>query len=161
MKRRRQRPDIDDIFAFAAHVLGEALHLHFAELNGVDQFDVPVAAFLFRTLMRDDLDAGGLGALEHRLAHLHVERHQADDVDLLGDQVLEQLDLLRRIDVRRADHRGIDAEILRALLDPLFKGVEPGNARDLDDRDHFLLSLQRRRGPENRHRPSRRHHQSV
>src|SRR6266852_1917903 len=66
VKRRRQRPDIDHIFAFATEVLGEALHLHFTEANGVDQFDVPVAAFLFRTFMGDDLDAGRLGALEHR-----------------------------------------------------------------------------------------------
>ena len=93
--------------------------------------------------MGDDFDAGGLGALQHRLADLHVQRHQADHVDLLGDQVLEQLDLLCRIDVRRADHRGIDAEILGALLDALFKGVEPRNARDLHDRDHFLLSLRK------------------
>src|SRR6266478_2987291 len=75
VKWRRQRPDINHVFAFATEVLGEALHLHFTESNGVDQFNVPVAAFLFRTFMRDDLDAGRLGTLEHRLAHLHVERH--------------------------------------------------------------------------------------
>ena len=27
------------------------------------------------------------------------------------------------------------------FLNPLFDGVEPGNASDLDDRDHLLLSL--------------------
>ena len=143
VKRRRQRPDIDHIVAFAADVLGEALHLHLTESNGVDQFHIPVAAFLFRTLMRDDLDSGRLGALEHRLADLHVKRHQADHVDLLGNQILEQLDLLCRIDVRRANHSGIDAEILGALLDSLFKGVEPRNSRDLHDRDHFLLGLRK------------------
>src|SRR5450631_1118138 len=141
VKRRRQRSDIDHIFAFATEVLGEALHLHFTEANGIDQFDVPVTTFLFRTFMGDDLDAGRLGALEHRLAHLDVERYQADHVDLLGDQVFKQLDLLRRIDVRRANHGGIDVEILCAFQDPFFNGVEPGNARDLHDRDHLLLSF--------------------
>src|SRR6266852_5228161 len=122
-------------------VLGEALHLHFTEANGVDQFHVPVAAFLLRTFMGDDLDAGRLGALEHRLANLDVDRHQADHVDLLGNQVFKQLDLLRRIDVRWPNHGGIDVEILRAFQDPFFHGVEPWNARDLHDRDHLLLSL--------------------
>ena len=75
-----------------------------------------VAAFLLRAFMGDDLDAGLLRALQHRLGDLHVERHEADDVDLLGDQVLEQLHLLRRIDIGRADHRGVDAEIRAALL---------------------------------------------
>ena len=75
MKRRCQRSDINHIFAFATKVLREALHLDFAESNRVDQFHVPVATFLFRALMRDDLDAGRLSALEDRLAHLHVERH--------------------------------------------------------------------------------------
>src|SRR6266481_5079697 len=60
VKRRRQRSDIDHILAFATEVLGEALHLHFTEANGVDQFDVPVTTFLFRTFMGDDLDAGRL-----------------------------------------------------------------------------------------------------
>src|SRR5713101_1226335 len=141
VKRRRQRPDINYIVAFTTEVLGEALHLHFPESNGVDQFHVPVTTFLLRTFMGDDLDAGRLGALEHRLANLDVERHQADHVDLLGNQVFKQLDLLRRIDVRWANHGGIDVEILRAFQDPFFNGVEPGNARDLHDRDHLLLSL--------------------
>src|SRR5713101_5038575 len=141
VKRRRQRPHIDHILAFATEVLGEALHLHFTEANGVDQFHVPVTTFLLRTFMGDDLDAGRLGALEHRLANLDVTRHQADHVDLLGNQVFKQLDLLRRIDVRWANHGGIDVEILRAFQDPFFNGVEPGNARDLHDRDHLLLSF--------------------
>jgi hypothetical protein len=143
VKRRRQRPDINHVIAFAAHVLGETLHLHFTEANGIDQFDIPVTAFLFGALMGDDFDAGRLGALEHRLAHFDVQRHQADHVDLFGDQVIEQLYLLCRIDVRRSNHGGIDAEVLGALLDSLFKSVEPRNAGDLHDRDHFLLSLRK------------------
>jgi hypothetical protein len=59
------------------------------------------------------------------------------------DLILKQLYLLCRINIRRADHGGIDAEICGALLDSLFKGIEPGNARDLDDRDHFLLGLRK------------------
>src|SRR5207342_3235154 len=46
-----------------------------------------------------------------------------------------------RIDVRRADHRGLDPEVLAALLDSLLDGVEPRDAGDLDDRDHLLLRL--------------------
>src|SRR5262249_40034396 len=121
--------------------LSQALHLHFAELDGIDQFDVPVSTLLLWTFMRDHFDSGGLSALQHRLAYLHIERHQANHVNLLGDEVFEQFDLLRRIDVRGAYHRRIDAEILRAFLNPFFNGVKPRNARDLDYRDHFLLSL--------------------
>jgi hypothetical protein len=86
--------------------------------------------------VRDDLDAGGLRALEHRLAHLDVQRHQADHGDLLGDQVFQQLHLLRRIDVGGADHRRVDVEVLRPLLDALLHGVEPRDAGDLHHRDH-------------------------
>ena len=51
--------------------------------------------------MGDDLDAGGLGAFEqHRLyADFHVQRHEADDGDFLGDQVFQQFHLLGRIDI--------------------------------------------------------------
>src|SRR3954452_1828708 len=143
VKRRRQGPDIDHIIAFTTHVLGETLHLHLTEANGIDQFHIPVTAFLFGALMRDDLDSCGLGALEHRFAHLHVQWHQANYADLPGNQILEQFYLLRGIDVRRPNHRGIDAEILGALLNPLFKRIEPRNARDLHDRDHFLLGLRK------------------
>src|SRR2546423_13214636 len=69
VKRRCQGSDIDHIIAFATHVLGETLHLHLTEANGIDQFYIPVTAFLFGALMRDDLDASSLGTLEHRLAH--------------------------------------------------------------------------------------------
>ena len=134
VQRRRQRADIDDVFALLAHLLGELLHLHLAELHRIDQLDVPGAAFLLRPLMGDDRDAGLLGALQHRLGDLHVERHEADHVDLLGDQVLEQLHLLGRIDIGRADHRGVDAEIRAGLLDAVLERVEPGDAGDLDDR---------------------------
>src|SRR3954470_12599120 len=143
VKRRRKSPDIDYIITFAAHVLGETFHLHLAEANGVDQFHIPVTAFLFRTLMRNDLDSGGLGTLQHGLADFYIKRHQADHVDLLGNQILKELYLLCRIDVRRAHHGGINAEILRTLLDSLFKCVEPRNSRDLHDRDHFLLGLRK------------------
>ena len=51
--------------------------------------------------------------------------------------------MLCRINVRRPNHGGIDAEILGALLDSLFKGVEPRNASDLHDRDHFFLGLRK------------------
>ena len=139
MERRGQRADIDDVVAFPAHLLGELLHLHFAELDRIDQLDVPVAAFLLRTFVGDDLDAGFLGALEHRLGDLVVERHEADDVDLLGDQVFDQLDLLGRIDVGGADHRSVDLEVLAGLLDAGLERVEPRNARDLDDHDHGRL----------------------
>ena len=87
MERRGQRADIDDVFALLAHFFGELLHLHLAELHGIDELDVPGAAFLLGTLMGDDGDAGLLRALQHRLGHLHVERHQADHVNLLRDQV--------------------------------------------------------------------------
>ena len=64
--------------------------------------------------------------LQHGLGHLVVERHQADDVDLLGDQVLEQLDLLRGIDVGRADHRRVDLKSVPPFLMPFSRALNHG-----------------------------------
>ena len=94
--------------------------------------------------MRDDVDAGVLGLLQHRLEHLGIVRHHADDLDALGDQILDGAHLQRRIGAGRADHEGIDAELLAALLDAGLHGVEPRNAADLDD-DADLAGLLRQR----------------
>ena len=87
VERRGQRADKDGVFALLAHFFGQLLHLHLAEGHGIDELDVPSAALLLGALMGDDRDAGLVGALQHRLSHLHVDWHQADHVDLLGDEV--------------------------------------------------------------------------
>ena len=136
-------PDVDDIVAFFAHILGQSLHLDFAKQLGVDEFDVPIAAFLLRPLVRDDLDAGLLRAFQHWGGDLHIKRNQADHVDLFSDEVLEQLDLLRRVDIGGSNHGGVDLEIRTAFDDALFQGVEPRNARDFDNHDHSRLGGER------------------
>ena len=61
--------------------------------------------------MGDDDDAGFLGLAEHRLKHLGIVRHDADDLDALRDQILDGANLKRRVGAGRADHEGVDAEL--------------------------------------------------
>ena len=101
VQRDRQAADIDDVFALAADRLGESFQMRFAERLVLDELDVPVGILLPRLLVDDDLDAGVLSALEHRLQRRAVIRDDADDVDLLGDQVFDRAHLLGRV-VRRS-----------------------------------------------------------
>ena len=117
VQRHGERADIDDVLALAAHRLGERFHVGLAEALDAGQLDVPVVVLLVRALVGQHLDAGFLGALEHRLERHRVVRHHGDHVDLAGDQVLDRAHLLRRVGLGRADHRGVDAELLALLLD--------------------------------------------
>ena len=99
------------------------------------QLDVPVVVLLVRALVRQHLDARFLGPLEDGLERHGVVRHHGDHVDLARDQVLDRPHLLRRIGLGRADHRGVDAELLALLLDADLHGVEPGDAADLHHGD--------------------------
>ena len=58
--------DIDDVFAFLAHILGEQIHMRVAVAFGRGELEIPVHFLLVGTFMRQDLDAGGTGATEHR-----------------------------------------------------------------------------------------------
>ena len=109
------------------------------------ELEIPVGALLARRFMRDDDDASILGLLKHRLEHLGVVRDHAYYLDALGDQILDCADLQCRIGAGRADHEGIDAELLAALLDASLHGVEPRDAADLDD-DADLAGLLRQSG---------------
>ena len=57
VQRHGERADIDDVLAFAAHRLGERLHVRLAEAVTGRQLDVPVVVLLVRALVRQDLDA--------------------------------------------------------------------------------------------------------
>ncbi|MCY1522549.1 hypothetical protein D9M68_574070 [compost metagenome] len=96
------------------------------------QFEVPVGTLLARRFMGDDDDAFFLGLSEHRLEHLGIVRHHADHLHALCNEVFDGAHLQRRIGAGRADHEGVDAELLAALLDARFHGVEPWDTTDLD-----------------------------
>ena len=83
--------------------------------------------------MGDDLDPGVAGLLQHRLEHVGVVRHDADDVDALRDKIFDGANLQSRIGAGRADHEAVVAELFGLLGDAGFHGVEPRNATDLDD----------------------------
>ena len=105
VQRDRQAADEDDVLALAADRLGEGFEMRLAEGLVLDQLDVPVGVLLAGRLVHHHLDAGVLGALQHRLERLAVVRNDADHVDLLGDQILDRAHLLGGIVGRRVDDR--------------------------------------------------------
>ncbi len=137
MKRNGERTDEDGIGALAAHLLRQQLAMRFTKTLGGGEFEIPVGTKLFRGFMGDDLDTGGLGFFQHWLQHLCIIGHDADEIDLLGYQVLDGADLQGGIGARRADHETVNAELLALLLDPGLHGIEPRNAADLDDDAHL------------------------
>ncbi len=141
VKGHGQRADIDGVLALAAHRLGQHLGMGFAEALGRGHLEVPVDVLLGRQLVGHHLDARGTRLLEHRLDGVGVVRHHADDVDALGDQVLDCANLERRVGARRADHDRIDAKRRALAGDAGFHGVEPRDAADLDDDAHGRLVL--------------------
>ncbi len=104
VQRHRQPADEDDVLALAADRLGEGLEVRLAEGLVLDQLDVPVGVLLAGRLVHHHLDAGVLRPLQHRLERLAVVRDHADDVDLLGDEILDGAHLLRRVVGGRVDH---------------------------------------------------------
>ena len=133
MKGDGQTADVHDILALAADRVGKSLEMGFAERLVLDELDVPVGVLLTGQLVHNYLDAGVLGALQHRLERLAVIGNHADDVDLFGDQVFDRANLLCGIVGGRVDDRGVDPEVGLCLQDALFNIVEP---RNLDFPDH-------------------------
>ena len=76
--------------------------------------------------MGDHLDPGIARLLQHRLQHLRIVRHHADHIDALRDQVLDGAHLKGGVGARRADHEGIDAQFLGALLMPASIALNQG-----------------------------------
>ena len=64
-------------------------------------FEIVVGVLDVRGLVGDDLDAGGARLLEHGFERLGREGHDGDRVGLLGDHVLDQLDLKLRVGLGR------------------------------------------------------------
>ncbi len=93
MERNGQRADEHRVFALAAHLLREQFGVGFAEALGGRQFEVPILIDDARTFMDDDFDAGLAGLFQDGLQSLLVVRHDADDVDVLGDQIFDRTHL--------------------------------------------------------------------
>ena len=146
MQRHRQPADEDHVLALAADRLGEGFEVRLAEGLVLDQLDVPVGVLLAGQLVHHHLDAGVLRPLQHRLERLAVVGDDADDVDLLGDEILDGAHLLRRVVGGRVDHRGIDPEVGARLQHALLDVVEPGNLHLADDAD--LRRVVGRQGPD-------------
>ena len=53
--------------------------------------------------------------LQHRLEHGRIVWNHADDIDALGDQILDGADLQGGIGAGRADHEAVVAELLGLL----------------------------------------------
>jgi len=141
VQRHGEAADKDGILALAAHLLRQKFGMRLAKALGRGQFEVPVDVLETRPLMADDLDARRACLFKDGLQRGLVVRHHADDVDALGDQVLDRTDLQCRIGAGRPDHRGIDAQFGTFFKDPHLHGVEPGNAADLHDNAHGGLVL--------------------
>ena len=116
-----------------------------AEARDGGQLDIPVVELLVRAFMGDHLDAGFLGALEHRLQGGGVIRHDGDHIDLAGDEILDRAHLLGGVGLGRADLPGFDAQFRADLLDAGLHGVEPRNAADLHHGGDLRLGLRHRR----------------
>ncbi len=78
--------------------------------------------------MRNNDDAGIACLLKHRFKRRLVIRDHTDHVNATGDEVFDGLNLKRGVGRGGADHLGSDAKFGRLLKDPLFHGIEPGNA---------------------------------
>ena len=107
--------------------LGEGFEVRLAEGLVLDQLDVPVSVLLAGRLVHHHLDAGVLRPLQHRFEGLAVVRDDADDVNLLGDEILDGAHLFRRVIGSRVDHAGVDPEVLTRLENAFLDVVEPGN----------------------------------
>ena len=75
----------------------------------------------------DHADAGGLGLVDDRGERVRVGRRDGERVDLLGELVLDQVDL--GLDVallRRREHDEVDAELLAFSLAPASTAAQNG-----------------------------------
>ena len=122
--------------ALAAHGLREVLHDEGAVSGVVERLDVVIDIDQGRALVGDDHDAGGAGLLKHRLQGLGIDRHHADGVHALRDQVLHQLGLQGGVDLGGASL--IDRVFgmrLGILIDADLHAHEPGIRGVLGDDD--------------------------
>ena len=142
-----ERADEGGPLAGLAHALGEAV-VDACAVGGVfKRFDVDHRVLLVVGFVRHDLDALGHGLLEDGFERGRVDRHDGQRVDLLGDQVFDDAQLLGGVGLAGTGLFSLDAGVLRGeLLDASFHAVEPGDAGDLDDRgDRLLLVLRVKR----------------
>lgn len=143
-----ERADECRPLALVTHALGQAFVECGSVIGIVEGFDVRLRVLLVVGLMGHDDDAAIHRALQRAFEHGGVHRHDGESVDALGDQILNNLQLLGRIGGGRTALGRDDIRIgLLVGLDARVHAVEPRNAADLDDgRDHRLLLCHQRAG---------------
>ena len=145
MRLRGQAADEHGVLALALHAVGEQVHLVLAVVDVLEGFQIPVGVLDVRSLVGDDLDAGGARLFEHRLERFRRERHDRDRIGFLGDHVLDQLDLKLRVGLGRPDFIAVVPGVGRELLHAGVHPVEPLNSGDLDDRGDVVRPCRPRR----------------
>ncbi len=85
--------------------------------------------------MGDDGDTGVHGLLQHRIELGRIHGDDAQGIHTLGNQILDDRNLLGGIGFGRPHQGGIDAGFGAEFFDAFFHAVEPVDAGDLDDRD--------------------------
>ncbi len=97
MQRNGQRPDEYGVFALPTQGRRQVLCVRFAEAFDRGEFEVPISILLLRRLVRDDLDARSARPLQDGFQYFSVVRHNADDIHMLCDQILDRPHLQRWI----------------------------------------------------------------
>ena len=94
--------------------------------GGRCQFEIPINIHQAWPFVCDNLDACFHGFGEDRFKSAFVIRHNADDVNPLGNQVFNGSNLKSRVGRSRAYHPGIHTEFSCPSLDSFLHGIEPG-----------------------------------
>jgi len=118
------------------------VHQVATETGVIKGFEDQVGIHLGRGFVRDHYDAAGAGFLQNGLQRLHRKGHHADGIDLLGDQALDNLDLLCRVGLGGPQQKGVVTRLFSKLANTLAHFFEPGNSIHLDDRgDHEAIEI--------------------
>ena len=127
--------DESDIFAATTHARRQLIHQVRAKGEVVERLDVHVRVHLVARLMRHHFYSRRPGLLQDLLERLRRIRNHRDRVGLLPDQLPNDVGLLLRISIVRADHGGVNPVLRGKLFDPLLHALEPRDPGSLDDRD--------------------------
>ena len=119
--------------AFAAHGLLELVHDKRAVARVVECLKVIVHVLAGGAFMRDDDDALVARLFQHGVTRRGVDRNNAECLNVLIDDVLDDLHLLCGIRCNGALLVGVDAGVGGKLIDALLHAREPAVRRVLDD----------------------------
>jgi hypothetical protein len=134
--------DEGDPLALTAGPLSQNIHHVAAEGEVVEGLQVIAHLTLGGRLVGESQDAGVVRLLEGGHQRLGIIGHHQNGIDSLGDEVLDQSDLLGRVGRVGADLVGVDVlEFVVELLDAEPHIREPLNAFEFYDHDDFKLLL--------------------